>query len=205
MIGLLPIGRLIGLISVCYAALILLAFVVSLKLGGNSLTIWGSISFAFGGATALQFILAGWLYFGWKYIWRWFPILNRVFPDIQGEWDITIHWQGGRNSGVVEAQATVRQDFLRISMEVKSAHSDSQTLIAQPKKDPESGTPILYYVYLVTPKALRPNAGQPYQGAAILKFSEGGGGNLSGNYWTTQMTSGHFQLSRPVTRSHRVT
>jgi hypothetical protein len=44
-------------------------------------------------------------------------------------------------------------------MEVRSVKSDSQTLMAQPKKDQESGRPILYYVYLVTPKALgaRPN------------------------------------------------
>ena len=139
----------------------------------------------------------GWFYFGWRRLWRWIPSLNRLlFPDIGGEWKIEIHWQRQGHRGVVDAEATVRQDFLRVSMEVRSPKSNSQTLIAQPKKDPESGRPMLYYVYLVIPKAVGANPSPPYHGAAILKFSETGGGQLSGNYWTTQQTSGHFRLSR---------
>jgi len=107
-----------------------------------------------------------------------------------------IHWHGKGQAGKVDAEATVRQDFLRISMEVCSPKSDSQTLIAQPRKDPESGRPLLYYVYLVTPKSVSAEAGPPYHGAAILKFSDANGGQLSGNYWTNQQTAGHFVLSR---------
>jgi hypothetical protein len=107
-----------------------------------------------------------------------------------------IHWQGEQECGVVDAEATIRQDFLRVSMEVRSPKSESQTLIAQPKKEPESGMPILYYVYLVVPKAVGLNPNSPYYGAAILKFSESGGGQLTGNYWTSKRTSGHFRLVR---------
>jgi len=196
MIGLLPIGRVIASISVMYATLIVVAEAISWKLGDHSQTILSSIRFAFAGATSLQLLLLAWFYFGWRRLWRWFPVLNQLFPDINGEWKIRIHWHGPEESGVVAAEAMVRQDFLRISMEVKSAHSDSQTLIAQPKRDPESGRAMLYYMYLVIPKAVRPNAGHPYHGAAILRFSGDDGGQLSGNYWTTQKTSGHFQLSR---------
>jgi hypothetical protein len=195
-IGLLPMGRLIVSIAVMYAALIVLAEAVSLRLSDHSQSILGSISLAFAGATTLQLLLVAWFYIGWRRLWRWFPVLNRLFPDVNGEWNIRIHWRGIVDSGVVDAKATVRQDFLRISMEVQSAHSDSQTLIAQPRRDPESGRAILYYVYLVIPKGMRPNAGQPYHGAAVLKFSEANGGQLGGNYWTTQKTSGYFQLSR---------
>jgi hypothetical protein len=197
MIGLLPIGRVIALISVIYAVLIALAVAVSWKFGDRSQTIWGSIGFAFSGATALQLVLMGWFYFGWRLLWRCIPILNRLlFPDIGGKWNMEIHWHRQGLGGVIDAEATVRQDFLRISMEVRSPKSDSQTLIAHPKKDPESGTPLLYYVYLVTPRAVGADSGQPYHGAAILKFSETGGGQLTGNYWTSQQTSGHFRLSR---------
>lgn len=197
MIGLLPIGRVIALTSVVYAVLIALAVALSWRFGDNSQTILGSVGFAFSGATALQLGLMGWFYFGWRRLWRWFPILNRLlFPDIGGEWKIEIHWQRHGQEGVVDAEATVRQDFLRVSMEVRSPKSDSQTLIAQPKKDPESGRPLLYYVYLVIPKAVEANPDYPYYGAAILKFSETDGGQLSGNYWTTQKTGGHFHLSR---------
>lgn len=196
MISLLPIGQVIGIISVVYAALIALAVAISWKFGGHSQTIWGSIAFAFFGATVLQLALMGWFYFGWRHLWRWFPALNRLFPDISGEWKIKINWHWEGRRGVVNAEATVRQDFLRVSMEVRSPKSESQTLIAQPKRDPESGRPLLYYVYLVTPRAMGANPSQPYHGAAILKFSETGGGELSGNYWTTQQTGGHFRLLR---------
>jgi hypothetical protein len=196
MISLLPIGRVIGLISVVYAILITLAVAISWRFGGHSQTVWGSIGFALSGASALQLALMGWFYFGWRRLWRWFPALNRLFPDIGGEWKIKINWHGEGQRGVVDAEATVRQDFLRVSMEVRSPKSDSQTLIALPKKDPESGRPLLYYVYLVTPKAVGANPSPPYYGAAILKFSEAGGEELSGNYWTSQQTGGHFRLSR---------
>ena len=54
-------------------------------------------------------------------LWRWFPALNRLlFPDIGGEWNIEIHWHGQGQDGVVDAEATIRRDFLSISMEVRS-------------------------------------------------------------------------------------
>jgi hypothetical protein len=197
MISLLPIGRVIGYIAVAYAFLVVLAIVIVWKLGGNSQGTLGILFFAFTGATALQLALIGWLYIGWKRVWQWFPQLNNLlFPDIGGEWRMEIHWQRQGQEGVVHAKATVKQDFLRVSMEVRSPKSDSQTLIAQPRKDPESGRPILYYVYLVLPKSLGADPGSPYHGAAILKFFDDRGGQLRGNYWTTQHTRGHFRLYR---------
>jgi hypothetical protein len=198
MIYLLPIGQVISFISVVYAVLIVLAIPISWKFGGHSQTVWGSIGFAFSGATVLQLVLMVCFNFGWRRLWKWIPALNRMlFPDIGGEWKIEINWHGeGKDGGVVNAEATIRQDFLRVSMEVRSPKSDSQTLIAQPKKDPESGRPVLYYVYHVTPKAMGANSSPQYHGAAILKFWEADGGQLRGNYWTSQRTSGHFLLRR---------
>jgi hypothetical protein len=179
---------------VIYAVLIALGLALSWV---QSQSVWASISLAFSGATALQLALAGWFYFGWRHLWKWIPSLNHVlFPDIGGKWDIEINWNWKGQCGVVFAEATIRQDFLRVSMEVTSPNSDSQTLVAHPKKDPESGTPFLYYVYLVTPKALGAKPGAPYHGAAILKFTGAGGAQLRGNYWTSQRTDGHFRLVR---------
>jgi hypothetical protein len=197
MMNLLPIGQVIRLVSVVYAGLIALAVAISWRFGDHSQTVWGSVAFAFSGATILQLVLMGWFYFGWRRLWRWFPALNRLlFPDIGGEWNIEINWQRKDENGVVEAEATVTQDFLRVSMEVRSPKSDSRTLIAQPEKDSKSGRPQLYYVYQVTTKAVGLNPSRTYYGAAILSFSEVGGGQLSGNYWTTAETCGHFRLSR---------
>ena len=196
MIGLLPITRTITFIAVAYAVLIALCVAIAWHSGDNAWPTRTSIEYALFGATVLQLALMGWFYFGWKGLWRCFPALNRLlYPDIAGEWNITIHWQGQDRNGVVDAIATIRQDFLRLSMEVTSPSSDSQTLIAQPKRDPESGVPILYYVYIVTPKSMGKKPTSPYFGAAILRFSKAHGGELRGNYWTTKQTTGHFDLS----------
>ena len=197
MIGLLPIARIIRYVAVAYAVLTALCAAIALQFGDVSWSAWTSISFAFSGATVLQLALMVWLCFGWRRFWRWFPALNDLlYPDIGGEWNLKIYWQGHQKHGDVDARATIRQDFVRVSMEVASPSSDSKTLIAQPKRDPESGAPLLYYIYEVTPKSIGANPGSPYLGAAILKFSEAAGGELRGNYWTSRQTSGHFRLSR---------
>lgn len=107
-----------------------------------------------------------------------------------------IHWVWGEREGTVDAIAIIKQDFTRISMEVTSPGSDSETLIAQPKKDPESGRPILYYVYRVVPRRMGVRSGLPYEGSAILRFSNSVSDALSGNYFTSQRTEGHFSLTR---------
>lgn len=199
MIGLLSIARIIRYVAVAYAVLTALCVAIFLQFGDVSWSAWTSISFACSGAAVLQLALMGWLYFGWRRLWRRFPALSHwLYPDIGGEWNIRIYWQSPQDYDVVDARATIRQDFVRVSMEVRSSSSDSKTLIAQPKKDPESGAPLLYYVYAVTPKLIGSNPGSPYFGAAILKFSETEGGELRGNYWTSRQTSGHFQLSRQM-------
>ena len=196
MISMLSITRITTFVAVVYAILTVLCAAIAWYLGESSWSIREYIGIAVSGAAALEVILMGWLYFGWRRLWRRFPALNHlVYPDMGGEWNIEIHWQGSKDHGVVDAKATIRQDFLAVSMEVSSLSSDSQTLIAQPKRDPESGVPLLYYVYIVTPKSMGKSAESPYFGAAILRFSDAHGGKLSGNYWTTKQTTGHFSLS----------
>jgi nucleoside phosphorylase len=67
-------------------------------------------------------------------------------------------------------------------------------LSVQPGLD-ASGNPILYYMYEVEPQAIHSDASAPYKGAAILRYY-GHGEELSGNYWTSQRTSGRFKLLR---------
>jgi hypothetical protein len=109
------------------------------------------------------------------------PAVNMTKPD---------------DNGVVHASAVIKQDLLRISMEVSSRDSDSETLVAYPKRDPESGRPILYYVYRVVPKSIGPDPGHSYEGAAIIKLSNERVDQLSGNYFTSRQTNGYFHLIR---------
>lgn len=197
MIGLLPIGRVIAVISVAYAFFCILLFGAISLIQGQNITTWKSATFALSGATVLNLIIALWFYFGWRKIWEWFPSLNHViYPDISGEWKMQIDWNGPSKTdkGTAEARAFVRQDFLKLSMEVSSKHSDSHTLSANPRRSPESGRPVLYYIYSVTTKSTSGWKSKTYQGSAILEFDRGGDSALEGNYWTSEHTSGRFRL-----------
>ena len=134
---------------------------------------------------------------GWRLLWRLIPALNRiVFPDLAGAWRMEIDWTRGGVSGTVEARATIIQTFSTLVLRVEAPGSISNTLSVIPKRDSESGIASLHYLYRVTPHASHPVPDPPYTGAAILQFSGAGSGNLSGNYWTSAMTHGHFRLFR---------
>lgn len=197
MITILPLHRVIWAVSIIYAAIVAIALAIIWS-PTSSPTIYGSVKVALAGATALNFTLLGIIYFAWEAVWKRFPSLNTVlFPNLNGIWDIKIHWHGVNDtSGIVDGVATIKQDFIKLSMEVSTKDSDSETLIAQPRKQSESGRPILYYVYRVIPKETARDAGHPYEGSAILKFSDEGTHQLSGNYFTSRRTKGHFTLTR---------
>ena len=154
MITLLPLSRVIVAVSVVYSCIVAIVIGVVAE-NSDSPNLWNNIKIAIAGATALNIALLLAIHFGWKWIWLQFPSLNMLlFPNLNGTWSMKIHWVGDDREGEVDASAVIKQDFIRISMEVTSPGSDSETVIAQPKKEPESGRPILYYVYRVVPKRL---------------------------------------------------
>ncbi|MGF6635488.1 hypothetical protein [Paraburkholderia sp. MM6662-R1] len=198
MISLVPLNRLLVTVAVIYAATVsLISGVIWIfSSDASPLTGW---RVAIGGATILNLLLLGLLRFAWKPIWKKIPILNNVlFPNLSGTWNMEIHWKNPTRGqqGVVNASAVIKQDLMSISMEVISAGSDSETLIAHPKKDPVSGRPLLFYVYRIVPKDKNLHSSHEYRGSALLKFSEAGHGELSGNYFTDRLTKGHFSLTR---------
>lgn len=194
MISLLPIHRVLTIVATIYAATLL--FIAGIR-WQSSPSLLDAASTAFAGATVLNAALLGIIYFAWERIWKVFPILNTIlFPNLNGSWTMKINWVGADGSGIVDADVTIKQNFVRISMEVNSERSSSETMIAHPKKDPESGTPVLYYIYRVIPKQTDVSSGAPYQGAAILKFSGAGAGELRGNYFTSRPSKGHFIITR---------
>lgn len=119
---------------------------------------------------------------------------QRPPPDLSGEWAMKIHWQRGETSGTVEASANIRYSPAGMVMVVRSEGSSSHTILSQVEHD-AAGFLILHYMYEVEPKAIGANASDSYKGAAILRFYDDRQ-ELSGNYWTSQLTKGHFQLYR---------
>ncbi|MFB9122508.1 hypothetical protein E2553_38285 [Paraburkholderia dipogonis] len=202
MISLVPLNRLLVAVAVIYAATVcIISGLIWMHSDEASLLTGWRV--ALGGATLLNILLVTLLRFAWKPIWQRVAILNKVlFPNLNGTWNMEIHWhnpvQG--QQGVVKAKAVIKQTLTSMSMEVVSPGSDSETLIAHPKKDPESGRPQLFYVYRVVPKNKNLNSENEYRGSALLKFSDAGQGELSGNYFTDRLTKGHFSLTRAGSR-----
>lgn len=117
-----------------------------------------------------------------------------AFPTVSGTWKMEIHWQRGDRTGKVDATAIINQSDWGIDMQVYSTGSDSRTIFARPSRE-LSGRPVIHYMYEVEPKAMWSDAVNPYKGAAILRLNEHTD-ELSGNYWTSQLSKGFFKLSR---------
>lgn len=146
--------------------------------------------------TAFTIVIVSVGYVGWRWLWRWIPVLANIYPDLNGSWELTISWSRHDQSGNVAAKAVIKQNFFRISMEVDAPDSESRTLSAVPKKDAESGRAALHYIYLVTPHAKPGRPPAPYHGAAILAVSGDASQNLAGNYWTSHQSVGRLSLIR---------
>lgn len=199
MIGLIPLSRLITGIAVAYATVTGLILLVAYD---DATNFANAVYIAFGGATILNVCLLGLFYLGWQKLWTKFPQLNTLlFPNLNGVWDMEIHWERAGKNGVSRAKAFIKQDFLKVGMDVEAEDSDSQTLLAAPKKDPETGRPLLYYVFLTTPKhQASTKSAEPYKGAAILKLGVGSKDYLQGNYFTSRKSTGYYKLKRVNTK-----
>jgi hypothetical protein len=195
MISLLPIGRVIALIAVAYAVV---SCLILWAVYDDATSFLSAISIGTGGSATLHILLLGIFYFGWEKIWDRYPVLNKMlFPNLNGTWDMIIHWEWEGNKGTSHAKAVIKQNFLKLGMDVEAEDSDSQTLLANPKRDVETGRAELYYVFLTTPKhKSNTNYQEPYKGAAILKLSFEDNGLLQGNYFTSRKTIGYYELKR---------
>ncbi|ELB2282491.1 hypothetical protein NB620_15935 [Vibrio alginolyticus] len=194
MINLLPIGKVITVIAILYAAT--MAAFLSIRVNQDS-GLLENILFSVKGSAILNLLLLFSFYLGWRWLWKVIPSLNHIlFPDLNGEWDMEIHWNSGNAQGTALATAYIKQDFLKISMEVISKDSESHTLLAKPKKDPESGRATLIYMYRNVPKRKNGNQEPPYDGTAVLKLGYKDTNKLMGNYYTDRLTQGHYELKR---------
>lgn len=194
MINLLPITNLIAIISGLYAFLI---SIILFFIYDADTDLLEGIKISFKGATFLNMFLLGIVYIGWRWLWKKMPFLNDfLFPDLNGEWDMTIHWHWNDQEGVAKATAHIKQNLINMSMEVASEDSESITLLAKPQKDPKSGRAILYYMYRNTPKLREGNNSFPYDGTAVLKLGHKDYELLEGNYYTDRSTKGYYELKR---------
>lgn len=116
------------------------------------------------------------------------------FPQIAGNWTMSMEWRRDGKHGQLVANARIAESAHGLNMTVEAPNSDSHTLLARWAREP-SDAPVLYYIFQVEPKASGPEPATSYKGAAVLRF-QGDGVSLSGNYWTDQLSAGHYELTR---------
>ncbi|WP_244516230.1 hypothetical protein [Halomonas daqiaonensis] len=191
LINLLPITKLIAWIAGLYAGIVVL---ISLLVGASGLA---SFETALKGVAILNLVLLGIAIGGWRAVWQWIPKLNDwVFPDLNGKWTVDIYWNWGNKSGEKIATAFIKQSLLKLSIELSSDESESETLMVTPHKDAQSSRPGLYYIYRNVSTAGAVKKQDPHIGAAILKVSQESNDVLRGNYFTDRSTNGHYTMRR---------
>ena len=191
MISLLPITKLIAWVAGLYASTVVLFYVL---VGAPGLA---SLPTILKGVTILNLLLLGLAIGGWRIVWQWIPKLNDwVFPDLNGKWMVNIHWNWGNKSGEKTATAFIKQNLLKVSIELSSDESESETLIVAPHKDAQSSRPGLYYIYRNVSIAGAAMKQDPHIGAAILKISQESNDLLRGNYFTDRSTNGQYTMRR---------
>lgn len=193
MIGLVSIQRVVVLVAVFYS--IVVAVIVSFLGSGND--VFEHILWSLKAAFLLNLFILILAHFVWRKLWKEFPILNKIlFPDLNGNWSMQIHWSYEGNSGTVNARAVIKQTLFNMSMSVSSNGSDSDTLLVVPKKELESSGVQLYYVYRVIPKHKDGKSDSAYNGTSILRIKSKNFDRLEGNYYTDKSTKGYYTLIR---------
>lgn len=140
--------------------------------------------------------------FMWRTLWRWFPILNRVFfPDLNGRWEGTLRttWKdaSGNSPGPIDTTIWIRQSLftVHVQQQTKESRSWSSHVIAE--ADPDAGRFQLWYSYINKPKAEVNHRSAQHEGLAILEIvPEIDPARLSGHYYTSRQTSGDIEVSR---------
>lgn len=188
--------RAFGTVAVLFG----LAVVVGIHLVNAHLQELGivrQISLVLSASTLLNLLVAVAFNYGWRRLWRRFPALNdHLFPDWNGTWDVEIHWQWEEKEGTVCGKAEVKQTLLKVSVNLQSERSYSETLSVVPKKHPESARPYLHYLYEAKPTQGYQNDNPAHMGAAILGPDLNNNDVLRGNYFTDRSTSGHYVMTR---------
>lgn len=194
MFSLLPMTKVISMLAGLYA---LLAFLVAL--GMERLGIEVSFLRVFSGAVVIDLGLLFFVYVGWRWIWEKVPRLNQwLYPDLNGTWAASIDWVKDGKTGLALGTVSIKQNFFTLSIEMDAPRSESRTIALSVKKDPESARPLLHYIYEVREKYQSPGQNMVYQGAASLVVDVSTYDRLSGNYFTSRESGGHFEFRRTL-------
>nr|WP_281492384.1 hypothetical protein [Wohlfahrtiimonas chitiniclastica] len=133
-------------------------------------------------------------YLFWEKIWTKLDSLEKLFPNLNGDWKITIHWRSiNGQSGTVNGDCKITQTLFTLHIDIETNNSRSTTLFVTPEK--KNGEIELGYIYINELNNSHPEAPKTYKGSAVLRISKNTQ-MLNGNYFTEQQNIGHFEIFR---------
>ncbi len=166
-------------------------------------------------------------YAPWRVFWRLIPSLNKiVFPDLNGVWigSTSSNWptiekmleaaQAYRPVNMAELEAIKpREDAiaveikaslfsLKIFVAASATNGQSHSLIARPRRDPDSEKLFVTNVYRQLVPNHQPTDEASHLGAADLQISSDDHTSIEGEYWTRRKwqlglnTAGRIKLKR---------
>ena len=166
-------------------------------------------------------------YAPWRFFWRLIPALNKiVFPDLNGVWigSTNSNWptiqkmleaaQAYRPINLAELEAIKpREDAiaveiraslfsLKIFVAASATYGQSHSLIAHPRRDPDSEKLFVTNVYRQSVPNHQPTDEASHLGAADLQISSDDHTSIEGEYWTRRKwqlglnTAGRIKLKR---------
>lgn len=145
-------------------------------------------------------LIANWT---WRTVWRWFPVLNRVFfPDLNGTWTGTLQttWKDpatGLTPGPIASTVSIRQGLFDISIKQVTGESTSHSTRVIAEADPNADRYRLWYSYDNRPKAEVHFRSTQHEGVAWLEISLADAPDtLTGQYYTARRTNGDMTLRR---------
>lgn len=149
---------------------------------------------------AVLTVVANW---AWKWVWRCFPILSKVFfPDLNGTWvgNLQTTWKNpetGVIPGPIPSTVTIRQGLFDISIKQVTGESTSHSMRVIADADPNADRYRLWYSYANQPKAEFYQRSTQHEGFAWLEISLADAPDrLTGQYYTSRKTSGDMTLRR---------
>lgn len=137
----------------------------------------------------------------WRGLWRKFPLLGRIFPDLNGSWEGPLEstWidpETNEQIAPIPATVTVKQGLLGISICMRTGKMKSFSTRFFPERVIDSDIVRVWYSYEHEPTAESQPGNPPHKGFAYIEFDPVHPERLEGKYYTDRLTSGSFTLIR---------
>lgn len=137
-----------------------------------------------------------WVFNKWGWKWRRFHSWLVVTPNLSGDWEGIIHYKWGQKEGDRNTKVSIKQDFNRIIVILKTDESISRSILAKFDIDENKCIYDLYYTYVNEPTITIQDRSSIHYGTTRFHFDLANTSVLKGEYWTSRDTKGTIEIHK---------